>query len=103
MNDDQIQNEGEGTEVGRLTGREVAFAARDAGVYLEALWMGDTGRAEQVFRAADDREREAIAQSLASIALVALRTPEGTPPGRFVGIIRSMLDDGLQALDSRTP
>lgn len=94
MNEHDEMNEGE-----RLSGREVAFAARDAAVYLEAQWTGDTARAGLLYGAADEREREAIAQALASIALTALRTPEGTPPGRFVGIIRSMLEDGLDAID----
>ncbi|TDP78442.1 hypothetical protein DEU31_1896 [Brachybacterium sp. AG952] len=89
----------ETNEDGRLSRREIAFAARDAVVYLEALWTGDSDRAGLLYGAADEREREAIAQALASIALTALRTPEGTPPGRFVGIIRSMLEDGLDAID----
>ncbi|SLM96630.1 hypothetical protein FM103_02365 [Corynebacterium xerosis] len=84
---------------GRLSGREVAFAARDAAGYLEALWVGDKERAGLIWAGADEREREAIAEALASIALTALRAPESTPPGRFVGIVQAMLADGVNEID----
>lgn len=61
---------------------------------------GRKERAELLYRAANGREREAIAQALASIALTVLRTPESTPPGRFVGIIRSMLVHDLDGVGS---
>lgn len=84
---------------GRLSGREVAFAARDALGFMEALWIGDKKRAQLIYSGASEQEREAIAQSLASIALTALRTPENTPPGRFVGVLQALLEDGVNAID----
>lgn len=80
----------------RLGPREVVFASRDAVAYLEALWTGDRERADMLWAAADEREREAMAGALASIALVALRAPESTPPGRFAGVVRSLIEDGLE-------
>lgn len=84
---------------GALSAREVAYAARDAVAFLEALWTGDKDRAGLIWAGADEREREAIAQALASVALTALRAPESTPAGRFVGIIAAMLEDGVTAIE----
>lgn len=94
MNDHEEIGKGE-----RLSGREVAFAARDAAAFMEALWVCDRDRAAMLRDAAGDHERHAIAEALASLVGVALRTPEDTPPGRFVGIIRAMLDDGVDTID----
>lgn len=86
-------------EAARLSEREVVFAARDAAGYLEALWIGDKERAGLIWSGAGEREREAVAEALASLVGVALRTAEDTPPGRFVGIVQSMLADGVDAID----
>lgn len=79
--------------------REVAHAARDALGYMEAHWVGDKERASLIWRGAGEGEREAIAGSLASIALTALQTPEGTPPGRFAGILSALFEDGVTAFE----
>lgn len=94
MNNNQQNENTSGSAPEPLTVRQTAHAARDAAAYLEALWVGDRQWARLLYDGATEREREAITESLASLVGVALRMPDGTPPGRFVGIVRAMLDDG---------
>lgn len=96
MTDNDRNDEQDG---GRLTEREVVFAARDAAGYMEALWVGDKERAGAIWSGVDEREQQAIAEALASLVGIALRAPESTLPGRFVGIVRAMLADGVDGID----
>lgn len=98
MNTNDMNNSENMGQDDQNTGQDVrayAYAARDALGLLEALWIDDKDRARAVWEAASDEERWHMAGALASMALLALRTPEDTPPGIAVGIWTAMFNDGL--------